>query len=150
VSAALGLRGVDARRRLRTSLVFAGFEAAMPLVGLGLGRGLGAVAGSVAGWLAIVLVAAAGAAMLLERGEAQAATTLALGLSVSMDELAIGFALGLLGVTIWLAVALIAAQAFALAQVGLRLGARIGEGAERLGGLVLLGVAAALLLERIG
>jgi manganese efflux pump family protein len=48
---------------------------------------------------------------------------LALGISVSLDELAIGFTLGLLQVSLWLAIVLIGAQAFVFSQLGLRLGA---------------------------
>lgn len=125
----------------------------MPLVGLALGRALGSAAGSAAAYLAIAVVALAGLAMLREDRPTDGRTTVALGLSVSLDELAIGFALGLLHVSIWLAVALIAAQAFVLAQVGMRLGARVGarlrEGAERLAAVVLLALAVALLVERL-
>jgi manganese efflux pump family protein len=153
VSAALGVRGVDPRRRLRTSLVFSAFEAGMPLVGLGLGRALGTAVGSAAAYVAIALLAVAGLAMLREEGAGEGATALALGLSVSLDELAIGFALGLLHVSVWLAVVLIAAQAFVLAQVGMRAGSRIGsrlrDGAERLAGVALIGLAATLFIERV-
>ena len=121
----------------------------MPLVGLGIGRALGSTVGSAVDWIAIALVAGAGLWMLLEREEPEQATTLALGLSVSLDELAIGSALGLVGVNVWLAVGLIAAQAFVLAQLGLRVGARVGERAERLAGVALLGLAAALLVQHV-
>ena len=50
-----------------------------------------------------------------------------LGLSISLDELAMGFTIGLLHLSIWLAVVLIAAQALLVAQLGLRLGARLTE-----------------------
>ena len=70
---------------------------------------------------------------------------LALGLSVSLDELAMGFTIGLLGLPVWLAIALIGAQAFLFAQLGLRLGQRLGEAlrerAEQAAGLALLGLA---------
>jgi putative Mn2+ efflux pump MntP len=126
----------------------------MPLVGLGLGRALGMAVGSAAAYVAIALLAVAGLALLREDGAGEGAATLVLGLSVSLDELAIGFALGLLHVSVWLAVVLIAAQAFVLAQVGLRAGARIGstlrEGAERVAAVVLFGLAVVLLVERVG
>ena len=74
-------------------------------------------------------------------------------LSLSIDELAIGFSLGLLGVPVVAAVALIGVQAFALSQIGLRLGDRVGarfrQGAERLAAAVLIGLAAVLLLMRL-
>src|SRR5207244_8850392 len=50
-----------------------------------------------------------------------------LGLSISVDELTVGLSAGLLGLSIALTVIWIAVQAFAAAQLGLRLGARLGE-----------------------
>jgi putative Mn2+ efflux pump MntP len=76
---------------------------------------------------------------------------LALGLSISLDELAIGFTIGLLHLSLWLAVILIGAQAFVFAQIGLRLGARLNETlrerAEQLAGLTLVGLALLLAVE---
>ena len=43
----------------------------------------------------------------------------ALGLSISLDELAIGFTIGLLHLSLWVAIVLIGAQAFIVAQPGL-------------------------------
>jgi putative Mn2+ efflux pump MntP len=78
---------------------------------------------------------------------------LLLALGISLDELALGFSAGLLGLPVVPALALIAAQAFAFSQLGLRLGARIGErgrnGAGNLAGVVLVGLGAVLLLERV-
>jgi manganese efflux pump family protein len=78
---------------------------------------------------------------------------LALGLSISLDELAIGFTIGLLHLSLWLAVILIGAQAFVFAQIGLRLGARLNETlrerAEQLAGLTLVGLALLLAVETL-
>jgi putative Mn2+ efflux pump MntP len=78
---------------------------------------------------------------------------LALGLSISVDELAMGFTIGLLGLSLWLAVVLIGVQAFLFAQLGLRLGTRLNEAlrerAEQLAGLALLGLAALLVVEKL-
>ena len=78
---------------------------------------------------------------------------LLLGVIISLDELAIGFTLGLLRLPVVLVIALIAGQAFLLAQLGLRLGermsARLREGAERLAGVALAGLAVALLAEKL-
>lgn len=68
--------------------------------------------------------------------------------------LAIGFTLGLVKVPVPIAVVLIAVQAFVVAQLGLRLGSRVGEsfreGAERVAGaalvLIALGLATAHIL----
>ena len=68
-----------------------------------------------------------------------------LGLSISLDELAIGFGLGLLHLPTLAALGLIGrAQAFLVAQLGLRLERRVGEtvreGAETLAGVGLIAI----------
>jgi len=160
VSAALGAGAAPERERLRISLLLSGFEMAMPIAGLLLGRGLG----NAGDYVAIVVLGAVGVWMLVsdEEVETRAAAELsrrrgvallALGVSVSLDELAIGFTIGLVGLSIWLAVILIGLQAFAVAQIGLRLGARLSErrreAAEKLAGLALIGLAILLLVEKV-
>lgn len=163
VSAAVGVAGITRSQRLRLGLVFALFEAGMPLVGLAIGAGLGTVIGAVGDYLAIAALAGLGGYLLLsndEREQARAArlatasgpALIAAGLSVSLDELAIGFALGLTRVPIVPALILIAAQAFVASQVGFAVGGKVGEsvreGAERLAGAGLMVIAALLLLAR--
>lgn len=155
VSAALGLAGLPARERRRVAVLFPACEAGMPLLGLAAGAVAGRAAGSAAGWAAIAVLVATGAWMLAEGGEKPGAggrMTVALALSVSIDELAIGFSLGLLGVPAALAVALIALQAVAASQAGLRLGARLGRAAgewgERVAGGALVALAVLLALSR--
>ena len=164
VGAALGMRGLPARQRLRVSLLMSGFELAMPVLGLLLGRALGQFVGSAADYVAIGVLALVGAWMLLhdedDEGERVARLAsgggpvlLALGISISLDELAVGFTIGLLHLSLWLAVLLIGAQAFAFAQLGLRLGARLNETlrerAEQLAGLALVALAGLLVVEKI-
>ncbi len=164
ISAAVGLSRPPAAARLRLGAVFALFESGMPLVGLGLGWLLAGRLSGTADYLAAGVLVLAGVLMLREdedREERRASglltarglALLGLGLSVSLDELAIGFTMGLLRVPIALVVALIAAQAFAVSQLGLALGARVGErvreGAERLAGVVLIALAVALLAAHL-
>jgi putative Mn2+ efflux pump MntP len=160
---ALGVAGLDPRRRLRVSLLMAGFEAGMPLVGLALGAPLGHAVGSAADYIAIGVLLAFGLYALVARdndeediGKLASATgwgAIALGVSISLDEFAIGFTLGLLRLPAAVAIILIGAQAFVLSQLGLRLGARVGselrEGAERLAGLALTALGLGLLIEKI-
>jgi putative Mn2+ efflux pump MntP len=65
----------------------------------------------------------------------------------------IGFTIGLLQLSLWLAVVLIGAQAFLFAQAGLRLGAHLNETlrerAEQLAGVALLGLAVLLVVEKL-
>ncbi len=163
VAAALGVVVVSPARRLRVSLLFAGFEAAMPLVGLGLGAPLGRAIGGTADYIAIAVLLGFGLYTLLDadRDEQKLGQlmrmrglgALILGVSISLDELAIGFTLGLLRLPAGLVVILIALQAFVVAQLGLRVGARFSatlrEGAERLAGVALTGLAVVLLAEKL-
>jgi putative Mn2+ efflux pump MntP len=162
VSAALGLRGLPPRQRVRVSLVMAGFEAAMPILGLLLGRALGHLVGSAADYVAIGVLAAVGAWMVVQDDDEEEVAgladqhglmLLALGLSVSLDELAIGFTIGLLHLSLRLAVVLIGAQAFLFSQLGLRLGSHLNEAfrerAERAAGVALLALASFLAIEKL-
>jgi putative Mn2+ efflux pump MntP len=65
VALALGIAGLPREHRLRVSLLFAGFEAAIPLVGVALGAPLGRAIGSAADYLAAAFITALGVYMLL-------------------------------------------------------------------------------------
>ncbi len=163
VAAAIGVAGLEPKRRLRVSLLMTSLEAGMPLVGLALGAPLGHAIGSAADYIAIGVLLLFGLYTLVahdddeeKAGKLATATgwgSVLLGLSISLDELAIGFTLGLLRLPTLLVIVLIAGQAFALSQLGLRLGARIASGiresAERLAGLALAALGVGLLIEKI-
>jgi putative Mn2+ efflux pump MntP len=164
VAAALGMLGTTPATRLRVSILFPAFEAAMPLIGVALGAPLGHAIGGSADYIAIGVLFAFGLYTLLgsEAREERAVARLAqargpgvllLGLSISLDELAIGFTLGLLRLPVGLVIALIALQAVIVTRLGLRLGDRLSErmreGAERLAGLVLAALAIVLLTEKL-
>jgi putative Mn2+ efflux pump MntP len=140
VAAAIGASQVTtAAQRLRVSLVFVLFEGGMPLIGLGLGTALARGVGHVAGYLAGAAVIAIGTWMLVAGGKdgeeekagriggSRGLALVALGISISLDELAIGFSIGLAHLPVTAVVAAIALQALAAAQLGLATGARIGE-----------------------
>jgi putative Mn2+ efflux pump MntP len=164
VSAALGIRGLPSRQRLRVSLLMSSFEMAMPVIGLLVGHALGQLVGDAADYVAIAVLALLGAWMLLHEEEddeekvdriaaGSGFVLLALGISISLDELAIGFTIGLLHLSLGLAIVLIGVQAFLFAQLGLRLGAHLNdalrERAEQLAGLALLGLAVLIGVEKL-
>ena len=164
VAAALGAAGVAAARRTRIALLFTAFEAGMPLIGLAVGAPLGRAIGTAADYLAIGVLIAFGVYTLLSAdedepdrlrrlGDLGGGTAVLLGLSISLDELAIGFTFGLLRLPVVLVIALIAAQAFIVTQLGLRLGNRLSErvreGAERLAGISLTTLGLVLLAEKL-
>jgi putative Mn2+ efflux pump MntP len=160
IAAAMAIAGLPASQRLRVSLLLAGFEAGMPLIGIGLGQALGQTVGSFGDHLAGAALVVLGAYMTLGGDDegADGASVLArthglaviaLGVGVSLDELAIGFSIGLLDLPVVWAIVFIACQAFVAAQLGLRLGARLGEHlrgrAEQVAGLSLVGIGMAYL-----
>src|SRR5579875_459889 len=165
VAAALGAAGkLTVRDRLRIAILFVVFEVAMPLAGLAAGAPLARAVGGVADYLAVAALAAMGGWLLLsgehaeeERaarlGRARGLALVGLGISISLDELAIGFSLGLARLPVGAVIVAIAVQAFVAAQLGLFLGARVGErireGAGRLAGLALLALAAYLLADHL-
>jgi manganese efflux pump family protein len=151
-------------QRLRLSLVFVIFEGGMPLIGLGLGTVLAHGIGQVADYLAGAAVIAIGAWMLLagDKDEDEKATRLissrglaliGLGISISLDELAIGFTIGLAHLPVSAVVVAIALQAFLAAQLGLAIGAKIGERwrehTEQVTGIALVLLGAYLLTEQL-
>jgi len=164
VSAALGVAGLPAGRRLRVSLLMAAFEVGMPVVGLFAGGLAGGFLGRSADYVAIGLLAALGLWILWPReddeeerlealGRTGGLAAIGLGLSISLDELAMGVSLGLLRLPLAPALVLIGAQALVASQLGLRLGARIGERnrerSEKAAGVILLLLAAFLLVVQL-
>jgi len=164
VAAAIGAaQATTPWQRLRISLVFVIFEGGMPLIGLGLGTALARGIGQAAGYLAGAAVIAIGAWMLLagdnddEKASRITATRglalIVLGISISLDELAIGFTIGLARLPATVVIVAIALQALAAAQLGLALGARIGERwrehAEQAAGIALVLLGAYLITEQL-
>jgi putative Mn2+ efflux pump MntP len=160
VALALGIAGLPPKHRLRVSLLFAGFEAAMPLLGVAVGAPLGRAIGSTADYLAATLICALGVYVLLAEQEGEdrllslsqggVLGAVVLGVSISLDEAAIGFSAGLLRLPIPSLVIAVSAQAFIVTQIGLRLGSRVGEslreGTEKLAGLALIALGVILLI----
>jgi putative Mn2+ efflux pump MntP len=157
----IGVGGVSGRTRLRVGVIFGLFEGGMPILGLLLGHSLAGALGHAARWIGAGLLIATGVYTLIQavRGGGSGAPAVAdsgqrtgrllvAGFALSIDNLAVGFALGAYHVSLVLAAVLIGAVSVALSLIGLelgsRLGARIGERGEVVGGLVLIGVGAAI------
>jgi putative Mn2+ efflux pump MntP len=163
VAAALGAAGLPASRGGRVSALMVSFEMGMPLIGVAVGAPLGHLTGSTADYIAIAVLGTFGAYTLRRAddedekvarlGNVSGWPAVLLGVSISLDELAIGFSLGLLGLPVIVVVILIGLQTLVLSQLGMRAGASLSqylrEGAERLAGLALVGLALILLVEKI-
>jgi manganese efflux pump family protein len=163
VAAALGAaRPAGIAMRLRVSLLFVIFEAGMPLVGLAAGSGLARVIGTTADYLAGAAVIGVGVWMLASGGDdedragrlsgVRGLAWIALGISISTDELAIGFSLGLVRLPVVPVIVAIAVQTLVASQLGLALGAVVGERfrerAEQVAALALIALGGYLIAER--
>jgi len=163
VAAAMGAAGVAGwRARLRISAIFVIFEAGMPLIGLAAGSGLARAIGPVADYVAAAAVIAVGVWMLVSSDEgedkagrfagASGPAIVALGLSISADELAIGFSLGLSGLPAVPVIVAIAVQTLIVSQLGLAIGSlvseRFREHAEQVAGVALIALGCYLVVER--
>ncbi|HEX8935379.1 MAG TPA: manganese efflux pump [Pseudonocardiaceae bacterium] len=157
VSTALGALGLSGWARWRVSLVLASCQVAAMLTGLVLGAELAETIGEPAGYVGAGVFILLGAYLLLDRDTSEAERVrkrmsedvfglIGLGVSISPDELAAGFGLGLAHIPIAAGFGAIAIQGVVASQLGLFLGARLGErfreAAGRLAaiGLLLIGV----------
>ncbi|HXD81196.1 MAG TPA: manganese efflux pump [Candidatus Acidoferrum sp.] len=156
----IGLSGINARTRIRVGIAFGFFEALMPLIGLILGEAVaGYIGHHLAGYVAGGILILTGLYTIFQarqvKSEDQAPRRLQThrliitALALSIDNLAVGFALGGLEVNILVAAATIGAISVAMSLVGLELGHRLGrrveEWSEEIGGavLILVGIAIA-------
>jgi putative Mn2+ efflux pump MntP len=161
----IGLSGIDARTRIRVGVAFGFFEALMPLIGLLLG---GAVAGYIGhhltGYVAGGILILTGAYTIwqgrqVEREEnappsLQTHRLIITALALSIDNLAVGFALAVYHIPIVIAAVTMGAVSVAMSLVGLELGHRLGrrveEWSDEIGGAVLILVGIAIATGLLG
>ncbi|HYL07209.1 MAG TPA: manganese efflux pump [Candidatus Udaeobacter sp.] len=161
----IGLSGINARTRIRVGIAFGFFEALMPLIGLVLGQAVAGyighhLAGDVAGGILILT----GLYTILQARQVKAEDAgprrlqthrlIITALALSLDNLAVGFALGGLDIPIILAAATMGIVSVAMSLAGLELGHRLGrrveEWSEEIGGVVLILVGAAVAIGILG
>jgi manganese efflux pump family protein len=163
MAAALGTRRPTRRQRWRLSLLFVAFEGGMPLVGLAIGAPVASAMGSTADYIAGGVLVVVGLWMVFaDENEDEAGrwisgvgmwSALALGASISLDELAIGFTLGLARLPVVPVIVAITVQALVASQLGFRLGAYVSEAwrewADRLAGIALAALGVYLVVQRV-
>jgi putative Mn2+ efflux pump MntP len=173
-SVGIGVGGVDRRTRLRVGIIFGLFEAAMPVVGLLIGRGLAGGLGRAADWLAAVLLILVGGAGIVGGIRARTSATsraswvgraanqdqpgvvqlVVSGFALSLDNVVAGFALGsyqvgvLAGVVVFGVVS--AAMSLAGLEFGARIGSRAGQAGRIIGGVLVAGVGVAIGVGALG
>jgi putative Mn2+ efflux pump MntP len=157
------------RRVLLLSLVFGAFQAVMPLIGWAVGSSVADLVTSVDHWIAFGLLAGIGAKMVLDSlaagnepagptGSTAAVFTvrsvLTLGIATSIDALAVGIGFALVPINILYAVGLIGVTTFLASLLGGWLGHHggraLGRPATFIGGLVLVAIGVSILVEHLG
>ncbi|MGE4580099.1 MAG: manganese efflux pump MntP family protein [Desulfuromonadales bacterium] len=161
LGAGLTLERLTGRHLFRLGFHFGLFQALMPILGWLAGLTVQQWITAYDHWLAFALLAFVGGKMIREafhaeeerdnRDPTRGMTLVMLSLATSIDALAVGLTLAMIGVSIWIPAAVIGIVAGALTVAGMFLGRRIGTlwgpRVEILGGLILIGIGARILLE---
>ena len=151
VSIGVGVRGVPNAVKLRIGLAFASAEILMNLVGAGIGAVAGHLLGDFAGYLGFIALFGLGMYMIYESVrdvEDRVPLDMSSGwglllasLSISLDSLGIGFSILYIGVPIVVSLTVIGVVSVSATAAGLtlgrRLGVRIEDNAELIGGILL-------------
>jgi manganese efflux pump family protein len=167
-AAAVG-RGASNRlsflKAVRAGAVFGVIEGLTPIIGWALGIVAASYVQAVDHWIAFALLGIVGGKMIFDAARREGATTDApvgsgaLGLIVtavgtSLDAAAIGVGLAFIGANIWVIAASIGFTTFVFTTIGMLvggiIGTRFGKWAEIVGGIVLIGIGSAILVEHLG
>jgi putative Mn2+ efflux pump MntP len=168
-AAAVGKGAAMARPRLgqamRAGLIFGVIEAITPMIGWLLGRGASRYIESWDHWAAFALLLALGLHMIwnglkpetdepVDEAKKHGFVGLALtGLSTSIDALAVGVGLAFVDTPIVVVAMVIGLCTFSMVTLGIMLGralgGMVGKRAEMIGGVILIGVGAAILYEHL-
>ncbi len=164
VGKGMHLRAFEWKPALTLALTFGGFQALMPVIGWALGTTLAGAIESFDHWIAFGLLAAIGVKMIWEsralgdegrepKPAIRLRELLVLGVATSIDALAVGVSLAFLDVDITMAAVTIGVVTAALSLLGVWLGhyagRRLASCAELVGGLVLIGIGANILISHL-
>jgi putative Mn2+ efflux pump MntP len=165
VGLACGARGLTMKQDARKAAAFGGFQLVMPVLGWLAGHRLISLIARFDHWVAFALLALIGGRMIYEFFEmseeekagrpdrTQGGRLLVLALATSIDALAVGLSLGVVRAAILYPAAVIGATSFLLTLAGAKLGPivgrLVGRWAELLGGLILIGIGAKILVEHL-
>lgn len=158
----LSVSQVKKKHMLLAGLYFGGFQAAMPVLGYGLGIQFQEAITAIDHWIAFVLLGFIGITMLKESQDCRenrlddsfdAKTMAALAVATSIDALAVGVTFAFLQVRILPAVSLIGIITFFLSMAGVKAGNAFGSRcrckAQFAGGLILVFMGVKILAEHL-
>jgi putative Mn2+ efflux pump MntP len=151
VSVGVGVHGVSRGMKIRIGIAFASAEIIMNCIGAALGVATGKLIGDVAGYLGFVAILFVGLYMIYEARRdlgdrprmdlSHGWGLIVASLSISLDSLGIGFSILYIGVPLVASLIVIGIVSVAATTLGLSLGQRLGtkieDNAELLGGVLL-------------
>lgn len=160
---AAGLPVLTGRHIFRLSWHFGFFQSMMTVFGWFGGEGLSRVMFGINHWIAFGLLALLGIKMIREATHPEDRahdydptkgwSLVGLSVATSLDALAVGVSLSLIGMPILTPALVIGVAALLMTFVGTRLGAtagtRLGQWAERVGGVVLIAIGVRILVEHL-
>lgn len=163
LSSGLTIKNLHINKALKISLFFGTFQGIMPLIGWGASFVFQDVFAAFDHWIAFILLAFIGGKMLYEsfKDEEDSEkfdpldnyTLIGLSLATSIDALAAGLSLGLLKMSILLAVSIISIITFSLSFcavfIGHKFGDLFGNQVERIGGIILIFLGVKILWEHL-
>lgn len=159
------IKRVSGRQTFRLAWHFGLFQALMPMAGWGAGLTIHSLIEKVDHWVAFALLVFIGVRMIIEAlkrepeskidkpDPTKGVTMVMLSVATSIDAFAVGLSLSFLRVSIWWPALVIGLVAGLFTIIGLHLGrflsggSRLGQYAELIGGLVLLGIGVKILYE---
>ncbi len=162
-SVAVSLPQWTARHTFRLSWHFGIFQAGMFLAGGFSGKALSASLDQADHWIAFGVLLFLGFRMIAESFKpkeklsrydpTRGLSLIGLSLATSIDALAVGVSLGLVGMSLWVPSLVIGLVALGLTAGACRLsryvGGHLGKWAERLGGVVLIGIGFRILFQHL-
>jgi manganese efflux pump family protein len=167
VAAGATIKKVDQGHFFRLSFHFGLFQFLMPIAGYLCGSAVAGLVSRWDHWIVLAVLAVIGGKMLWESFEKEKAgaeakeakdpsrglTLIMLSVATSVDAAAVGFSFSALGVRVFLPAIVIGVVCAAFSAIGILLGRGIGKAvgkwAERLGGLVLIGIGVKILIEHL-
>ena len=150
---------------LRMASAFGGFQFLMPVIGWALGLSVHSYIKNFGHWIAFALLVFVGGKMLYEvwRGgdknnhadPTRGITLILLAVATSIDALAVGVSMAMIKISIWYPAAVIGLVCFVATALGMHAGRLViggnktlGNKANAVGGLVLIGIGIKILVER--
>lgn len=137
VSVGMGFSKIWAHKFLNIALIFGLLDIVMPLLGLGIGKLTGDIVGHAASFLGVLVLALIGL-FLVYQGVKKKSRTTSIGIHLestfaiffigfwnSLDNLFVGFGLGLLEVSLFLAVVVFGVVTFSMTILGISIGRKI-------------------------